>query len=190
MGGNHAFMTYGTRLNLAIKARKSTRAKLAKELEITVQAVGLVINNKTNAFTADNSARAARFLRVNSHWLATGLGDMFDAAPVAAKEPEGVTHTQAFRYFAAAIPRNLTETKKEQVDLLFKRLVRQPEQVDEIADAFADLLKIGDRPTAPDQYSQVTPDGRPFVSEIPKPNKGESEHGDSPRVAPAKGART
>lgn len=51
------------------------RAKLAAALGISVQAVGGVLNGSQKAFAPDNSARAARFLKVDHFWLATGEGE-------------------------------------------------------------------------------------------------------------------
>lgn len=68
-------MTYGARLNEAIALAKSSRKALAAGLDISVQAIGDVINGKTKAFTAENNAKAARELRVDAHWLATGQGE-------------------------------------------------------------------------------------------------------------------
>lgn len=68
-------MSYGERLAEAIRLAKSSRKALGLEIGITEQAVGMVIRGVTNALTAENSARAARFLRVDGYWLATGEGD-------------------------------------------------------------------------------------------------------------------
>jgi transcriptional regulator with XRE-family HTH domain len=54
--------------------RKDARKILAEALGISVQAVGQVLTGKSNAFSAEISARAARFLRVDHFWLATGEG--------------------------------------------------------------------------------------------------------------------
>jgi transcriptional regulator with XRE-family HTH domain len=67
-------MTFGQRLEQAIELGQSDRAKLAKALKISVQAVSQAINGNTKAFSAENTVRAARFLRVDSYWLATGEG--------------------------------------------------------------------------------------------------------------------
>lgn len=56
-------------------ARVTDRAKLAEALDVSVQAVGMVLSGKTRALTAENSAKAARFLKVDHYWLATGLGE-------------------------------------------------------------------------------------------------------------------
>lgn len=68
-------MTYGSRLAEAIKLAKSSRKALGLELGISEQAVGMVIRGETSAQTSENCARAARFLRVNYFWLATGEGE-------------------------------------------------------------------------------------------------------------------
>lgn len=74
-----ALMTYGKRLSQALEHAKKPRAALARELEVSVQAVGQVLTggrNGTQTFTAGNNVKAARFLRVDPHWLATGEGEM------------------------------------------------------------------------------------------------------------------
>ncbi len=68
-------MTYGERLLQALTASKKTRSQLAEKLGISEQAVGQVILGNTKAFSAENSARAARFLEVDDLWLATGEGE-------------------------------------------------------------------------------------------------------------------
>jgi transcriptional regulator with XRE-family HTH domain len=74
-----AFMTYGKRLQQALERAKKDRAALAAELQVSVQAVGQVITggrSGTQTFTAENNSKAARFLRIDPHWLATGDGPM------------------------------------------------------------------------------------------------------------------
>lgn len=68
-------MNYGERLEQAIKLAQSSRAKVAAATGISVQAIGQVITGKTVALTAENSARAAKELKVDHHWLATGEGE-------------------------------------------------------------------------------------------------------------------
>ena len=72
--GKLAFMEFGERLQTALELSHSTREALSRALGISVQAVGQVLVGKTKALTAENCARAARFLRVDSYWLATGEG--------------------------------------------------------------------------------------------------------------------
>jgi transcriptional regulator with XRE-family HTH domain len=80
-----AFMTYGKRLQQALERAKKDRAALAAELQVSVQAVGQVITggrSGTQTFTAENNAKAARFLRIDPNWLATGEGEIAPAANV------------------------------------------------------------------------------------------------------------
>lgn len=72
-------MTYGSRLQEALKNAQKTRKHLALELDCSVQILGMVITGAgkiERKLSADNHAKAARFLRVNSYWLATGQGSM------------------------------------------------------------------------------------------------------------------
>lgn len=68
--------TYGFRLLIAMEAKNATRKDLAAALGVSVQAVGDVVRGKSGAFTAENNAKAARYLGVNPNWLATGNGKM------------------------------------------------------------------------------------------------------------------
>lgn len=102
-------MSYGKRLEEALRLAGKDRGALASELGISVQAVGQVITggrSGTQAFTAENSARAARFLRVDGYWLATGEGSaklmgsdwpfgMIDRARYEALGPEQRGYIQA-----------------------------------------------------------------------------------------------
>lgn len=69
-------MSYGQRLKTALDHSGKGRKELAEAIGRSVQAVGDVINGKSKAFTAENNAKAAEFLKVNSFWLATGEGPM------------------------------------------------------------------------------------------------------------------
>ncbi|WP_197332920.1 hypothetical protein [Ralstonia syzygii] len=73
--------TYSERLVYALKTSKKTRPALAQHLGISEQAVGQVIQGNTKALSAENNARAARFLQVDDLWLATGEGDPRPTAP-------------------------------------------------------------------------------------------------------------
>jgi transcriptional regulator with XRE-family HTH domain len=68
-------MTYGNRLDQAIKLAKSSRKALGEAIGITEQAIGQVIRGDTEALKAPHSAKAARFLKVDHHWLATSEGE-------------------------------------------------------------------------------------------------------------------
>lgn len=72
-------MTYGKRLDKALEAADKTRKELACALACTPQSIGMVITGagKSERFlSVQNHAEAARFLRVDSYWLATGKGTM------------------------------------------------------------------------------------------------------------------
>lgn len=65
---------YGERLAIALQMAEKDRQQLADGINISVQAIGQVIAGKTKALTAENSAKAARYLGVDGFWLATGIG--------------------------------------------------------------------------------------------------------------------
>nr|WP_319566243.1 helix-turn-helix transcriptional regulator [uncultured Rhodoferax sp.] len=68
-------MSYGQRLEAAIKLANSSRAEVAKAAGITVQAVGQCIRGETEFLKVDGSAKAAALLDVDHLWLATGEGN-------------------------------------------------------------------------------------------------------------------
>lgn len=71
-------MTYGQRLQQAMDMAKKTRKQLAAELGCSVQALGMVITGAGKAersLTARSNALAARYLKVDGYWLATGEGE-------------------------------------------------------------------------------------------------------------------
>jgi len=72
--------TYGRRLEQALHLAGSSRKDLCRAIGVTLQALGQVLSGKTKALTSENSAKAARFLRVDHYWLATGEGKMIDQA--------------------------------------------------------------------------------------------------------------
>lgn len=71
--------SYGERLAQAMELANlrgpDARTKLAKAVGVSVQAIGQLLNGKSKNFSAESSARAARFLKVDSYWLATGDGE-------------------------------------------------------------------------------------------------------------------
>lgn len=69
-------MSYADRLNQAMALRGKSRRELAEAMGISVQAVGMVCRGQSGAFTAENNAKAAAFLRVSPDWLATEMGDI------------------------------------------------------------------------------------------------------------------
>lgn len=63
---------YWDRLEAALKHANKTLKDLQAHLDVTYQALKKVQDGKTKALSAENNAWAARFLGVNSFWLATG----------------------------------------------------------------------------------------------------------------------
>src|SRR5574337_845204 len=72
-------------------ARRKALA-LAAELRVSRQAVEKFFRDASGSMSAENNARAARYLRVSAYWLATGDGPMRDAlarrVPPTAEPPE------------------------------------------------------------------------------------------------------
>lgn len=66
--------TYGERLGWALERAGKSGAELARELGVTKSAVYQVTGGQSATLTAINSARAAKLLNVDHHWLATGEG--------------------------------------------------------------------------------------------------------------------
>jgi transcriptional regulator with XRE-family HTH domain len=100
--GYYFEMTCGERLKLAMEERGVDRKTLAASMGVTVHTLGMVITGgggDERWLSRENNASAAKHLRVNAHWLATGEGDMIpqgisakavlspvDNAPAAIKE--------------------------------------------------------------------------------------------------------
>lgn len=78
--------TYADRLALALTHAQISRVAFSKAIGISPQATALVLSGQTKALTAENTAHAARALRVNHYWLATGEGSMAEAMSPEASE--------------------------------------------------------------------------------------------------------
>lgn len=66
---------YKDRIALALSLSGETKLSLQKHLEISYQAMEKVLDGRTRSFKATNNAEAARFMKVDAHWLATGQGE-------------------------------------------------------------------------------------------------------------------
>jgi transcriptional regulator with XRE-family HTH domain len=76
---------YKDRLAAAMKGAKVSTAELARDLDLSFQAVKKVLNG--GKFGMDNNLKAAKRLGVRSEWLATGKGLMTEP-PAAHQRPE------------------------------------------------------------------------------------------------------
>jgi transcriptional regulator with XRE-family HTH domain len=68
-------MDYGSRLSKAMKDAGVQRKDLARELGVTVHAIGMVITaagGKERWLSRENHLKAAEFLKVDPNWLMTG----------------------------------------------------------------------------------------------------------------------
>ena len=87
-------MTYGERLQKALDNSGKDRKELAYALGCTVQAIGMVITGGGKAermLSTPYNAKAARFLQVSSHWLATNEGVMDVKLDAQGKELAGLS---------------------------------------------------------------------------------------------------
>lgn len=67
---------YASRLQKAIDDMPGmTASLLASKMGVTYQGVKKVLDGRSKAFSAENNTKAARALKVNSDWLATGRGE-------------------------------------------------------------------------------------------------------------------
>lgn len=72
-------MSYSLRLQQALSAANKTRKDLAAAVGCSVQNIGMILTNAKGTdqqFSAVHHAKAAKFLKVDAHWLATGAGEM------------------------------------------------------------------------------------------------------------------
>lgn len=116
--------TFTDRLVEAFEASSCTRAELGAVLRgpggkigISPQAVGQLLAGKSKQMTAENTALAARFLRVSAMWLATGEGKR---EAVGAQEESGhyVAPRQALPVALDAIARAPADIRSELAQVL------------------------------------------------------------------------
>jgi len=69
-------MEFKDRLAAAMGRASATPRSLSVALGVSVQAIGQTLSGATRALTAENCAKAAKFLGVDLFWLATGVGEM------------------------------------------------------------------------------------------------------------------
>ncbi len=122
--------TYGDRLQQALTHAGKTAADLAPHLVspdgtrgISKSAVHQVLRGETKAHTAENCVRAARFLKVDPFWLATGQGAMVEheTPRVVAREPEapyGVSDADALAQLRQLLQRLPPDLRSTAADIL------------------------------------------------------------------------
>jgi transcriptional regulator with XRE-family HTH domain len=109
---------YGERLKQAMvlagmagpdgKLKRDARERLSRAIGVSVQSVGQVLNGDSKKFAPENSARAARFLRVDHFWLATGEGEPRPPGPSEeaisfARQFDKLDETGRKKFYAAII---------------------------------------------------------------------------------------
>jgi transcriptional regulator with XRE-family HTH domain len=65
---------YDERFSGLLRERGITARAMADRLQVSYQAVKKIVDGKSKMMAADNNARAAAILDVDSDWLATGEG--------------------------------------------------------------------------------------------------------------------
>lgn len=130
---------YWERLSEAMAHAGVSLKTLQDHLGVSYQAIKKVADGKTKSLTAENNAEAARFLGVNSYWLATGKEAMsqserYDAGTYClterlhAKEAQPsyrAAHVWPFDSIAPAEYDCLSERQKGVVEGYIKRLVEE-----------------------------------------------------------------
>lgn len=81
---------YVERLELALKHAHLTPKDLQDHLGVSYQAMKKLMNGLSKSLSAENHVRAARYLGVNSYWLATGEEEMLAPHIYDSKQRESV----------------------------------------------------------------------------------------------------
>lgn len=69
---------FSDRLKKALSHAERQPGDLQKHLPVSYQAIKKVLDGSSKSFSAENCAKAARYLGVSIYWLATGEGNMLD----------------------------------------------------------------------------------------------------------------
>lgn len=107
--------TFADRLQRALDYKGCSRADLARVLRspkgtmgVSESAIGQLLDGKSKSMSAENCERAARYLGVDSYWLATGEGTMHPSHPVArltaaSPAPPYLTATEVLDHLGAVL---------------------------------------------------------------------------------------
>lgn len=120
---------YSERIAASMKNAGVSVSSLAANLGVSYQAVKKVVDGKSRAFTAENNAKAAAFLRVSPDWLATGSGEMLPAiAPLSSTSTVGcgLSIEQALEVVAAKL-NELPSDAREAAAQGLQTLARAPD---------------------------------------------------------------
>lgn len=81
---------YAERIERALKHAQLTPKDLQDHLGVSYQAMKKLMNGISKSLSAENHVRAARFLGVNSFWLATGEEEMISSSNYTRSNGEAV----------------------------------------------------------------------------------------------------
>lgn len=148
--------TLQTRMEEFVEKTKLTKTEIAAIAGVTPSAVSQWLGSGGKTIHSIGNIEAAikleRSTGYSALWLAKGNGPKL--AEREASTASSIDYRSALQTLAKLIAPVPPDTiKREQVELLFRRLARSPEQVDEIADAFAKLLEIASSPTTSPRIS-------------------------------------
>ena len=127
---------YASRLDAALKNANSSASQLSAALGVSYQAIKKVLDGKSTALNAENHMRAARFLGVNSFWLATGEEQMLDKAPASPPIPisqykaaeddrTSANYNWPFKSVSLSNVKQLTERKIGQIEGYMNRIIEE-----------------------------------------------------------------
>lgn len=185
--------TFADRLTEALKTSGKSRADLAKRLYsdtkqavgVSVQAVGQALDGTTKSFSANNTARAARFLGVDFYWLATGEG-------VARPADTNEAPVDQLVYRLGVALQAMDDLARTTAGSLLAQLASRPEDAHRIADL---IRSVTERPkpdgdTLPERNVAIDRTGARYVNFPPAPGAGgpgQSKAGDGDPAGRSRG---
>ena len=113
--------TFGERLQEAITNAGRTRAEVASAIGCTVQAIGLCVTGNNASMSAENTARAARYLGCDVFWLATGELEDDSISNPSANERNSVNGMKLIGKISTALEKQ--QLSSLQIEIIDKLLV-------------------------------------------------------------------